>query len=53
MLVLYVLKRRNYYRDNKYLQVIDPTSNGYEIVDHDDAAEMPINPAPTSKSTYQ
>lgn len=39
ILVLYVLKRRTYYRDNKYLNVNDPSSE-YEVVDHKDAAEV-------------
>lgn len=36
VLVLYVVRRRNYYRENKYLNVNDPR-NDYEVVDHKDA----------------
>ena len=39
VLVLYVVKKRMYYRENKYLNVNDPHSD-YEVVDHKDAAEV-------------
>lgn len=39
ILVLYVLKRRTYYRENKYLNVIDP-SKEYEVIDHKDVEEV-------------
>lgn len=40
ILVLYVVKRRIHYRENKYLNVIDPSTGGYEVVDEKDAAEV-------------
>lgn len=39
VLVLYVLKRRNYYRENKYLNVNDPSAD-YEIIDGKAAQEV-------------
>lgn len=39
ILVLYVLKRRTYYRDNKYLNVNDP-SKDYEVIEHKDVEEV-------------
>ena len=39
ILVLYVVKRRSYYRDNKYLNVNDP-SEEYEVLDHKDTEEV-------------
>lgn len=42
VLVLYVLKRRSYYRENKYHEVKDPITE-YEILDHKDAEEVSLN----------
>lgn len=39
ILVLYVVKKRLFYRENKYLNVNDAHSD-YEVVDHKDAAEV-------------
>lgn len=51
ILVLYVLKRRTYYRENKYLNVIDP-SKEYEVIDHKDVEEMPVNAGGPQKTGY-
>ena len=37
--MLYIVKSRSYYRDNKYQQVDDP-SGDYEIIDRGDAKEV-------------
>ena len=39
VLVLYILKRRDYYRDNKYLNVNDPIHD-YEVITHKDTEEV-------------
>ena len=36
VIVLYVLKSRNYYRQKKYLNVANPTTGDYDIIDSPD-----------------
>ena len=42
VLVLYVVKGRNYYRENKYQNVNDP-GHDYEVINHKDAEEVLTN----------
>ena len=44
VVVLYVLKKRHFYKENKYQQVIDPEVDGdYEIVDNPPEADDETN----------
>lgn len=42
VIVLYVLKKRKFYKENKYQQVIDTDDNDYEIINNPPDVENPV-----------
>ena len=41
VIVLYVLKKRNFYKQNKYQQVIDSDDQEYEVINNPPDEETP------------
>ena len=54
MIVLYVLKKRQYYRDNKYQEVADVDSDKeYEFIHNPPAEDSERQPIPVTVSLHQ